>query len=257
MSTEKGQHSMTDETAFPSITFPATFEGTAAIGADFSATLKLKTSDGPGVLEDLKALPRGTYDITIVSRQGALSGDSLDREWSSMELRADEEAELDYAATCIGGQCPHFAVATSGDLEGAYVCQLDPEAPVKIEHGETPCPLFPQDEAEGNAEDDGVDELPVGESGAEDAGIIPAGSPVVVVLYPGDDEPHVTEVGPFTMYGELVFDYGAAAGLDVVMGDYVVRGEDDGRERDPEASIAADDHGHRLLVQLKAEEPAA
>ena len=153
------------ETAFPSITFPATFEGAAAIGGDFSATLKMKTGDGPKVLADLKNLPRGTYDVTIVSRQGALSGDSVDREWSSMELQAEEEAELEYAAICIGGACPHFAVAAAGEFEGAYVCQLDPGVLVKIVHGETTCPLYPQAETVGNADDDGVDELPIEEEG--------------------------------------------------------------------------------------------
>ena len=152
---------MTDETSFPSITFPATFEGANAIDAAFSTVLKFKPSDALKVLADLKSLPRGTYDVTIVSRQGALAGDSIDREWSNMDLRADEEAELEYAATCIGGQCPHFAVATSGDLEGSYTCQLDPENLTKIEHDVTPCPLYPQAEAEGNADDDGVDELPI------------------------------------------------------------------------------------------------
>jgi hypothetical protein len=75
-----------------------------------------------------------------------------------MELQGDEDADLDYAATCIGGQCPHFAVATSGELEGACVCRLDPEAPLRIAHGETACRLFPQAEAEGNAEDDAEDD---------------------------------------------------------------------------------------------------
>ena len=150
-----------DTTTFPSITFPATFEGTAAIGGDFSATLKLKTSNGPKVLEDLKAMPRGTYDVTIVARQGALSGDSVDREWSSMELQAEEEAGIEYAATCIGGACPHFAVHGSGDLAGSYVCQLDPDALMVVVHSETRCPLDPDAEATGNADDDGVDELPI------------------------------------------------------------------------------------------------
>lgn len=149
------------ETAFPSITFPATFEGAAAIGSDFSATLKIKTSDGPKVLADLKNLPRGTYDVTVVSRQGSLSGDSIDRAWSSMDLQADEEAGVEYAATCIGGACPHFAVHGSGDLAGSYVCELDPDALMVVVHGETRCPLYPQAEAEGNADDDGVDELPI------------------------------------------------------------------------------------------------
>lgn len=149
----------TETTTFPSITFPATFEGTAAIGGDFSATLKFKTSDGPKVLEDLKALSRGTYDVTIVSRQAQLEGDTIDREWSNMDLHGDEEGELDYEPTCIGGRCPHFAVGTAGELEGAYVCELDPDNHVKIEHGETVCPLYPQCEAATPDPDDlGYDE---------------------------------------------------------------------------------------------------
>ncbi|HEY5113687.1 MAG TPA: hypothetical protein VIJ45_06210 [Coriobacteriia bacterium] len=153
---------MSDETAtFPSITFPATFEGAAAIGGDFSATLKMKTSDGPKVLADLKNLPRGTYDVTIVSRQGALAGDSVDREWANLELQADEEAELTYETFCIGGACPHFAVHGAGDLAGSYVCELDPDALMVVVHGEARCPLYPDAEAIGNADDDGVDELPV------------------------------------------------------------------------------------------------
>jgi len=148
------------DNSFPSITFPATFEGANAIDAAFSTVLKFKPSDALKVLADLKSLPRGTYDVTIVSRQGALNGDSVDREWSSMELQAGEEAGIEYAATCIGGACPHFAVHGSGDLAGSYVCQLDPDALMVVVHGETRCPLYPQAETVGNADDDGVDELP-------------------------------------------------------------------------------------------------
>lgn len=156
-------------TDFPSITFPATFEGAGSIGADFNTVLKFKPADALRVLGDLKALPRGTYDITVVSRQGKLDGDSIDREWSSMELRTDEDAELDFEPTCIGGRCPHFAVATEGELEGAYVCGLDPEAPAKVEHGVTECPLYPQGEAEAVDYDDLTEDEPGEESEDEQA----------------------------------------------------------------------------------------
>ena len=151
---------MSQETTFPSTTFPATFEGTAAIGADFSATLKLKTTNGPKVLEDLKALPRGTYDVTIVARQAALAGGSIDRDWANMALQADEEGEVEYAVVCIGAKCPHFAVATEGDLEGAYVCKLDPDKWVKMnDDGSSPCPLYPQaEEAAGDDSSSGGEE---------------------------------------------------------------------------------------------------
>jgi hypothetical protein len=147
---------VTPDTQFPSITFPATFDGAGAIGADFSTTLKFKPDDGLKVLQDLKLLPRGKYDITVVARQAVLEGDSVDREWSSMQLQEDmqDADELDYEQHCLGGRCPHFAVATEGELEGAYVCQLDPEAPVKIVHGETECPLGVPEGEEDPAEDD-------------------------------------------------------------------------------------------------------
>ena len=69
----------------------------------------------------------------------------------------------------------------------------------------------------------------------------------VVAVYPGDD-PHATEVGQFTRYGELVADYGTYLGVEVAMGDYQVIGEDDGKARDLGAGIAAADYGHRLLI---------
>ena len=145
------------DSSFPSITFPATFEGTAAIGADFSATMKFKTSNGPKVLEDLKALPRGTYDMTIVSRQAALAGDSVDREWAEMTLLDGDASELVYEKTCLGARCPVFAVHSSGEFEGRYVCEdgADAETYMEVVHGETRCPRF----AASDAGDDVVDEL--------------------------------------------------------------------------------------------------
>ena len=149
------------ETTFPSTTFAGSFNGCSSISADFSGDLKFKVSDVPNVLRDLHRLGSGPFDLTIVSRQGQLAGDSVDREWSSMELQAEEEAGIEYAATCIGGACPHFAVHGSGDLAGSYVCQLDADALMVVVHGETRCPLYPQAETVGNADDDGVDELPI------------------------------------------------------------------------------------------------
>lgn len=209
MTTEKGRITVSEETTFPSITFPASFEGAGTIGADFSTCLKLKPDDALKVLQDLRALPRGKYDVTIVSRQGAIAGDSLDREWSNMDLRSDEEAELEYAEHCIGGQCPHFAVATSGELEGAYVCQLDPEAPVRIVHGETACPLYPQAEPEGNADDDGVEHL---DFEAEDAEKLPDGVGVITVSGPGV-EPFTMAVGERTIFSAIVFAFAEQAGI--------------------------------------------
>jgi len=157
-------------TDYPSITFPATFEGAGSIGADFQTVLKFKPDDALKVLSDLRGLPRGKYDLTLVSRQGSLEGDTIDREWSNMDLRAEEDGELVFEEHCLGGRCPHFAVATEGELEGAYVCGLEPEDPVKIVHGETPCPLgvtiddlteHEGQEADEEADEDEDDELDV------------------------------------------------------------------------------------------------
>ena len=99
----------TDST-FPSITFPATFEGAAAIGADFNTCLKFKPADALKVLSDLKALPRGTYDVTVVARQAQLAGDSVDREWAEMTLIDGDASELIYERTCLGARCQVLAV---------------------------------------------------------------------------------------------------------------------------------------------------
>ena len=78
---------------------------------------------------------------------------------------------------------------------------------------------------------------------------VPDFTPCVVVLWPGDDEPHATEIGEHTTYLELVADYcsavdGFAGGLD----DFAVTGEDDGAERRLDDVIADDDYGHRFTV---------
>lgn len=78
---------------------------------------------------------------------------------------------------------------------------------------------------------------------------------VVYVLFPGDDETYATPVGQFTRYGELVADYGTAAGIEVTMGDYVVIGPD-GKERDLGAGIARADWGNELEVRRVKESAA-
>ncbi len=86
----------------------------------------------------------------------------------------------------------------------------------------------------------------------KDEGVIASDGPepavsVVVAIYPGDN-PVATPVGQFTRYGELVADYGAAAGIPVTMGEYEVIGEVDGQARDLGAEIAREDYGKRLVV---------
>jgi hypothetical protein len=73
---------------------------------------------------------------------------------------------------------------------------------------------------------------------------------LVVALYPGDDEPHVTEIGEHTRYAELVADYLTAAGIagEVDADQYSVVGEDDGELRSLVAPIEVGDYGRRLLV---------
>lgn len=80
-------------------------------------------------------------------------------------------------------------------------------------------------------------------------------STVVIALYPGDDEPHVTEIGEFTRYSELVADYFTAAGLhgDVDADEWQVLAENElatngGGGRNLYAVIQERDYGHRLLV---------
>lgn len=81
-------------------------------------------------------------------------------------------------------------------------------------------------------------------------------SPVVVVLYPGDDEPHVIEVGEHTRYSNIVAGYFTAASIneDIAADRWLVIGEDDGGLRSLVEPISPDDYGKRLTV---AEEAAA
>lgn len=76
---------------------------------------------------------------------------------------------------------------------------------------------------------------------------------VVVVLYPGDDEPHVTKIGEHTRYGELVADYFTAVGRHGEHAkDWTVVAEDEltttGGTRKLRDVIEAGDYGKRLLV---------
>jgi hypothetical protein len=79
--------------------------------------------------------------------------------------------------------------------------------------------------------------------------------PVVVVLYPGDDDPHVTEIGDRTRYAELVADYFTAVGIDaeVDADEWQVLAEDElttngGGGRNLTAPIQERDYGRRLIV---------
>lgn len=77
---------------------------------------------------------------------------------------------------------------------------------------------------------------------------------VVIALYPGDDEPHVTKIGEKTRYGELVADYFTAAGLNGKHDakDWAVVAEDEltttGGARELRDVISGADYGKRLLV---------
>jgi hypothetical protein len=76
--------------------------------------------------------------------------------------------------------------------------------------------------------------------------------PVVVMVWPGEENPVVTEVGQFTRYDEMVFDYVAAHPGANPMAWQVLR-EDElthafGGKRDRHAIIEERDHGRRLLI---------
>ncbi len=82
-------------------------------------------------------------------------------------------------------------------------------------------------------------------------------SPVVVVLYPGSDDPVVTVIGDRTRYSELVADYlatlGPVAEMSSSIDDWQVLAEDElttngGGGRNLSAVIQERDYGHRLLV---------
>jgi len=78
---------------------------------------------------------------------------------------------------------------------------------------------------------------------------------VVVALYPGDDEPHVTKVGDRTRYSELVADYFTEAGLsaEVDADEWGVDArreltQDGGGYRSLHDIIIPEDYGQELLV---------
>ena len=76
---------------------------------------------------------------------------------------------------------------------------------------------------------------------------------VVVVLYPGSDEPVVTKIGDRTRYSELVADYLAEADLDEAIVDYRVVTEDERTDRGLAATIFHADYGKRLIVEMTPE----
>ena len=89
-------------------------------------------------------------------------------------------------------------------------------------------------------------------------------SPVVVVLYPGDDDPVVTVIGDRTRYGELVADYFTAAGLNgnhdakdwQVLAEHELTAPGGGRRKLRDV-IAPADYGRRLLIAAADQGSAA
>jgi len=271
------------DTSFPTTTFESVeFTGAGAMKSNFKGEIKFEVANLPQVLVQLQGLHATKGKLVFVSDQGQIpdAGDEV-RDWASTELQQTEEAEVEYGRTCIGGDCPHFCVPKEGDLAGEYVCYQDVanEVLVVCEYGVTPCPLGAGD---GTQEADDDTEEAVGETDAEDSGTIPdeaasdegeesakaaRGAGVVIVLYPGDEEPHVTQVGDSTLYGELVFDYFTSQGLNAKeitakVGDYIVSAEDElgDREQDMgwrslEAVIDPADYGKRFVVAA-VKEPA-
>jgi hypothetical protein len=80
----------------------------------------------------------------------------------------------------------------------------------------------------------------------------PSATPVVLVLWPGDPEPHVTPVGEHTTYLELIADYctaidGFAGGLD----EFRIFAADGIEERRLDDTITPGDYGRRLVVAAR------
>ncbi len=71
---------------------------------------------------------------------------------------------------------------------------------------------------------------------------------VVVVLWPGDDEPHVVKVGELTRYSNLVAEYVNEAGLESDLAEFSVLTEIGLEIRDLSGTILADDYGKRLVI---------
>jgi hypothetical protein len=131
---------------------------------------------------------------------------------------------------------------------------------MEVVYGETYCPLYPApapgDETvdAGGETEEAIAETEEPEPVADPKPEPLAAVSVVVAIYPGFEDPVVTKIGAKTRYGELVADYLAAQGIsDGPMGDYQVRGEDDGLVRKQRSIIGGLDYGKRLIVELTAE----
>lgn len=146
------------ETTFPSTTFAVEFNGCGAMKPDFKGDVKFSVDDLPRVLTQMHDLHCKKGALTFVSDQAQIPIGSLDREWAEMTLLDGDASELVYEPICIGARCPVFAVHSSGEFEGRYVCEdgANMEAFMEVVHGETHCPRS----AASDVDDEGVDELP-------------------------------------------------------------------------------------------------
>ena len=159
------------ETTFPSTTFAVEFNGCGAMKPDFKGDVKFSVDDLPRVLTQMHDLHCKKGTLTFISDQAQIPSGSLDREWAEMTLLDGDASELVYERTCLGARCPVFAVHSSGEFEGRYVCEdaADTETYMEVVHGETRCPR-----CGGVDEVDDETQETVGETGAEDSGDIPA-----------------------------------------------------------------------------------
>lgn len=244
----------------PSMTFTGSFAGCSSIGADFSGDLKFKVGDVPKVLAEIHGLGAGPFDITLVSRQTRLKGDSVDREWA--EAEAPEEGPLEYEETCIGAQCTHFAVPGSGDLAGNFVCEFNVDDPVIVVHGETVCPLYPAETSEEVVEapvasgpDEGGSPAAMDFAEPEDAEIVAEDPvPLVWVVYPGSGEKWETGVGDKTRFGEFIADFvtwyavNHEGEAELNAAEYAVI-DADGKQRGPRTILKPADFGQEFQVQ--------
>lgn len=193
------------ETTFPSTTFDVEFNGCGAMTADFKGDVKFKVDDLPRTLGQIHGLRCKKFQLTLVSDQAQIPDGGADDAWAHPELTEDDESDIEYERTCVGPKCrPYFCVPQEGDLVGEYVCYKDPHALMVCVRGETPCPMYPQAETTGNADDDGVDELPIEDENTSTGADLEA---VVNVWYPDEQHARITDVGEHTLYGEFVADY--------------------------------------------------
>jgi len=84
-------------------------------------------------------------------------------------------------------------------------------------------------------------------------------TPVVIVLWPDDPEPHVTVIGEYTTYLELIADYSSPTdpGRDIRdMADCFVYGEDDDLVRPLTKPIDRSDYGKRLVIRFRVQDLA-